>query len=147
MNQLFPSLIAIAGAVWVGSIVFQAFVAAPVVFRELAEPDARRFLRAIFPRLFKLGLGCGLVMLAAIVGATVASLPGGGRGWLGLIGTMLSVQAISIWLVPRINDARDDGPSSAARFKRLHGLSVSLTLTNLALGLIVLVALVASPGS
>ena len=63
----------VTAAIWVGAIIFQSMAVAPVVFRSLDEGAARVFLRAIFPRLFKLGLGCGVVMILATSLAGVLS--------------------------------------------------------------------------
>lgn len=126
----------VAAAVWVGAIVFQAFFVAPAVFREVDEAGAGRFLRAIFPRFFKLGLACGVVMIASLGAAGAGAGPA-----LAAAVVMTAAAGLSLFLVPRINAARDAGPPAADRFRRLHGASVALTLLVLGLGLVVLVIL------
>jgi len=44
---------------------------------------------------------------------------------------LAGLAAGSLALVPRINAARDAGPAGAARFRRLHGLSVAINLAML----------------
>jgi hypothetical protein len=134
-----PLVLAIATVsvgLWIGAIVFHSFIVAPLVFKTLETGQARVFLRALFPRFFKLGLGCGIVLILALIVA------GAGLGWpnllLGLLGTacvMAFLEAYALWLVPRINAARDAGDAGARQFKSLHGLSVLLTLAILLLGL------------
>jgi len=141
VSTLALSAVTLAAALWVGAIVFQSFFVAPAVFRELDEEGARRFLRAVFARFFRLGLVCAAVMIAgAAVALTTGAVPG--AGWLlaGAIGIAVA-DAVCLRLVPSINAARDAGPPAAARFRRLHGLSVALTLVMLALGIWMLVAL------
>jgi hypothetical protein len=142
MDSLALPLINVAAAIWVGAIVFQSFFVAPVLFRQVAGADASRFLRALFPRFYWLGLGCGAAMLAGTAAVGSAGRADGPAGWL-LPATvaMLLAEAVSLWLVPRINAARDAGAAGAGRFRALHGLSVALTLAVLLLGIAILVAL------
>ena len=128
----------LAAAVWVGAIVFQSFIVAPLVFRRLEAAQAQTFLRAVFPRFFRLGLVCGVLMLAGLAAAGDGIRP----TWLlAAAAVMTATAAWSLVLIPSINAARDAGAAGATRFRRLHGLSVGLTLLNLALGVAVLVAL------
>jgi O-antigen/teichoic acid export membrane protein len=55
---------------------------------------------------------------------------------------MLIFQAISLSLVPLINAARDSGAVGEKRFRRLHRLSVLLTVLVLLLSLVVIAAVV-----
>lgn len=48
---------------------------------------------------------------------------------------MLRLELVSLWLVPRINAARDAGETARGRFELLHRLSVILTVIILLLGL------------
>ncbi len=132
----------IATGIWIGAIVFHSLVVAPTVFVNIDETAAKRFLRAIFPRFYQLGLICGTFML---VGLTITAFS---LAWPGVFNTLLVIASImilleglSLWLVPRINAARDAGTAGAARFKRLHRLSVMLTLLILILGIGVLATL------
>ena len=142
MNTFALPLINVAAAVWVGAIVFQAFFVAPVLFRQVAGADASRVLRALFPRFYWLGLGCGGAMLVGTIAAGLAGRTDGPAGWLlPAIVAMLLAEVVSLWLVPRINAARDAGAAGAGRFRTLHALSVALTLAVLLLGIAILVAL------
>ena len=139
MNSFALPLINVAAAIWVGAIVFQSFFVAPVLFRQVSGADASRVLRALFPRFYWLGLGCGAAMLAGVL---AAGQVGGGAGWLlPAAVAMLLAEALSLWLVPRINAARDAGKAGAGRFRTLHALSFALTLAVLLLGIAILVAL------
>lgn len=128
-------LIAAAGT-WIGAIVFQSAVVAPTVFVDLDESTARVFLRRLFPRFFRLGLICGVLMLVglALVGFDAPNaLP-----IAALTAAMLILEAASLWMVPAINAARDAGAAGKARFDRLHRLSVLFTVVILFLGIGVL---------
>lgn len=133
MNTLFI----LAAGVWTGAIVFQSAIVAPAVFNNLDEVQARHFLRTLFPRFFRLGLGCGVVMATALA---ITSVSGRGSDLLTTLAVitavMLIFQAISLSLVPLINAAKDAGESGATRFKRLHRLSVALTVLVLLLGIV-----------
>ena len=55
-------LLVLNGAL-IGFMLFFVIVVSPVIFRTLSQEDAARFLRAIFPRLFLVGLFTSLVMV------------------------------------------------------------------------------------
>jgi len=139
MTLLMLAVAAIASGLWAGAIVFHSFIVAPLVFKNLDTDQAQIFLRALFPLFFKFGLGCGAVLIIALIVA------GTGLGWSALLLAVLItsvvmtvLEAYSLWLVPSINTARDAGDAGAKRFRLLHGLSVVLTLVILLLGLGVL---------
>lgn len=136
----------LAAAVWVGAIVFQSFIVAPLVFRRLRPDPAQAFLRAVFPRFFRLGIACGGLVMVGLTTAAVAANGAAMPTWLfAAAATMTAAAAWALALIPGINAARDAGAAGATRFRRLHGLSVGLTLLNLALGISVLVALTGAP--
>jgi hypothetical protein len=139
MEALATVLITIATGTWVGAIIFQSAVVAPAVFVDLDSDAARRFLRTLFPRFYRLGLVCGGVALVCIVFIAMSS------GWSDALrilaaaaSLMLVLEGVSLWLVPRINTARDAGEAGIARFERLHRISVALTVVILVIGIIVL---------
>ena len=68
METFAAAVLTISAGVWIGAIVFQSAVVAPAVFVDLDEAAARSFLRTLFPRFFRLGLVCGALMLAALLG-------------------------------------------------------------------------------
>lgn len=144
METVAVAVLNISAGVWIGAIVFQSAVVAPAVFVDLDEGTARSFLRTLFPRFFRLGLVCGALMLAALLGF------GTSAGWsttvilLALLATaMIILEAISLAMVPSINAARDAGQAGHARFVRLHRISVLLTVAILLLGITIL-AVIAS---
>jgi hypothetical protein len=58
---------ALSVAVWLGQVVCLSFVVAPAAHRNFPSPEARRFLRPVFPRYYRLGHLCGFVALAAVL--------------------------------------------------------------------------------
>ena len=134
------AMIVISLGTWIGAIIFQSAVVAPLVFRTLNADAAGRFLRALFPRFFRFGLLCGSAFLGAVL------LMVAGSGWdepavllLAAAVTMIACQFAALALVPAINAARDAGSAGTQRFRRLHGLSVLLILVILvtAVGILV----------
>ena len=145
METFVATLLTLSTAVWVGAIVFQSAVVAPAVFVELDEAAARSFLRTLFPRFFRLGLICGVLMLAAVLGFAAFS------GWTAPVAIlalitfiMIILEATSLAMVPHINSARDAGATGHAKFERLHRTSVLLTVAILLLGISVLVIVAAN---
>lgn len=139
MEAFATALLTIAAASWVGAIVFQSAIVAPAVFVDLDADSARRFLRTLFPRFFKLGVVCGLLMgIAVVLLATNGSWASPLRVIAAATGIMLVLELASLWLVPRINAARDAGAAAEDRFARLHRASVLMTVIILLLGLVTL---------
>jgi len=134
MTATFSIVLTIALATWLGAIVLQSLVVAPTLFTVLDEGPAGRVLRRLFPRFFRLGLICGAVALLCIAALYLGPVdaPHAGIATLVLVGAITASQGICLWLVPRINAARDRGPSGARSFRQLHGASVTLTLAALA---------------
>lgn len=131
-----------AAGTWVGAILFQSAIVAPSVFSVLDEAAARRFLRRLFPRFFRLGVVCSGLSLVGAVAASAAS------SWarpfalaiaLSMVTLVLAVLALR--MIPATNAARDAGDTGAARFATLHRLSVAATLAMLAssLGIVAVV--------
>ncbi len=144
METVAIAVLTISAGVWVGAIVFQSAVVAPAVFVDLDEASARSFLRTLFPRFFRLGLICGALMLAGLLGLVAVA------GWsaTGILlacttVVMVVLEAISLAMVPHINAARDAGEAGRAKFARLHRTSVLLTVAILLLGVSVLAVIAA----
>lgn len=136
-------IVLIALGIWFGSIVFLSFIMAPSVFGALDDIHAARFLRLIFPRYFKLGLGCSIITLLGLVALWLTSDGAVGAWWfvaLGAAVTMVVLTGSSLRLVPLINAARDSGAAGAARFQQLHRWSVALNAGTLVLALLALSA-------
>ena len=142
MDQVGYAIAGLCAAIATGSIVFQSFIVAPAVFSSLETDAARSFLRTLFPRFFRLNL----VVAALGCGALLAS--GLANGWSileiwGAVATALVAVSmlVSLSVVPTINRARDAGPEGDAAFRRLHKLTVMLTVLALLLSIAVLVAI------
>ena len=116
-------LLVLNGAL-IGFMLFFVIVVSPVIFKTLSQEDAARFLRAIFPRLFLVGLFTSLVMVGlSMVGEKLD---------LALISTVIAAGfAVNCFvLTPNINKMRDAvlaGDAQKERnFKILHLLSVAI---------------------
>lgn len=119
----------LAVAVWLGSAVCVSFVVTPAAHGSFPTPEARRFLRPIFPRYYRLGLLCGFAALGAVLL---------GRGGLSqeelvrlsapvavaMLATLVGGEVLS----PRLRDIDASHP----RFEILHLASTMLNTTTLA---------------
>jgi len=105
-----------------GMILFQTAIVAPVVFTTLDAENASKFLRKIFPRFFMVIFILGISAL--IVSSVFFSI----KGIVIAAVTAISM-IISYLVVPATNRARDEDRSAA--FRRLHTLTVVLTLFTL----------------
>ncbi len=141
MTGFATALLTISAGIWVGAIIFQTAVVAPVVFVDLNESAARTFLRTLFPRFYRLGLVCGALMMAGLIWlGLVAGWPPSVVALAAVTASMILLEAVSLWMVPKINAARDAGSAGEALFARLHRISVLLTIAILLLGIGVLAA-------
>jgi uncharacterized membrane protein len=123
----------IAVSLWLGAMLFFAFVVAPAAFGALEREAAGRFVSAVFPRYYLTGAVLGAVALLGCIARGMSS------GWtraewlaLSLVSLMLAL-TLYAWIVvlPAAHAARSmrgDGPGTqeAARFARLHRLSSAL---------------------
>lgn len=129
-------LLVLNGAL-IGFMLFFVIVVSPVIFKTLSQEDAARFLRAIFPRLFLVGLFTSLVM----VGLSLA----GEKQDLALISTVVAAGfAVNCFvLTPNINKMRDAvlaGDAQKERnFKILHLLSVAIFVVQIFAAIFVIV--------
>lgn len=107
-----------------GGMVLYSFGFAAFLFTALPPDVAGRTIRRAFPMFYLFVLSCSA---AAAVLLLAGDLPG--AGLLALVaGTVLPTRQI---LMPAINRATDTG--AKGQFKALHGLSVAITLTHIAL--------------
>lgn len=127
----------LALVVWVGGVIFFAFVLAPVAFRVLpGSHEAGLVVGAALRLLHAIGLSAGLVYVAASLAAGLGGIRAGGRWWLGpaLVTGMMVLTGISQWgILPRMEvdraaaggDVAAAAESDPARvdFDRLHRLS------------------------
>jgi len=121
----------------IGFMLFFVIVVSPVIFKTLSQEDAARFLRAIFPRLFLVGLFTSLV----IVGLSLV----GEKQDLTLISTVIAAGfAVNCFvLTPNINKMRDAvlaGDAQKERnFKILHLLSVAIFVVQIFAAIFIIV--------
>jgi uncharacterized membrane protein len=140
-------LTVVAMALWLGAMGFFAFVVAPAAFSNLDREAAGRFVGAVFPRYYAMGLALGL---AALAGVGARWIGGAWRGldWLPL-GLVLLMLALTLYagavVLPAAHAAREalreagTDPAAAAGFARLHRLSGILNAIVLLSGVVVLV--------
>lgn len=117
--------------VWLGTIVFFSFVAAPKTFAVLERERAGDVVNAVFPTYYLVGAASGVVaFVAGIAHGVVADAFG---IYLGvyfacvLVGVGVAVFS-RVYLVPRISDADDETDA----FEKYHGASVKLNSVMLA---------------
>ncbi|HXQ23515.1 MAG TPA: DUF4149 domain-containing protein [Candidatus Acidoferrales bacterium] len=139
--------------VWVGEVVFFSFVVAPSLFGVFSKVDAGRAVGAILPTYYRLGYGCGAVLLVtgAILTATATA-----RTWwsvsTGLAAVMLAATLYAgVVIQPRAAELRPQlhAPNAPAavqeEFDRLHHVAVQLNgavlLAGIAVSLIAAAAL------
>jgi uncharacterized membrane protein len=142
MDKLSLSLAAVTLALSVGAIVFQSFIVAPAVFGSLGTDQARDFLRTLFPRFFRFNAGCAAI--AALSTVAAGALAGFSTFFVWATGgavLMTACMLAALASVPSINAARDAGDDGRQRFRRLHALSVALTIVALVVGLAILTAI------
>src|SRR5262249_41170756 len=120
-----------AVAVWLGAMGFVAFIVAPGAFGALERDAAGRFVSAVFPRYYGIGLALGLV---ASFGLGVRWMGGPWRGldWT-VAGLVLLMLALTLYagavVLPAAHAAREaaraagGGPAPARGFSRLPRLS------------------------
>ena len=129
-------LLVLNGAL-IGFMLFFVIVVSPVIFKTLSQEDAARFLRAIFPRLFLVGLFTSLV----IVGLSLV----GEKQDLTLISTVIAAGfAVNCFvLTPNINKMRDAVLAGDAQkeknFKILHLLSVAIFVVQIFAAIFIIV--------
>jgi len=122
-------LFCLAIAIWLGSVVCVSFVVTPVAHGTLPAAEARRFLRPLFPRYYRLGAVCGFVALGVVLlGRAGLSQEELARLTVPVAIAMIASLVGGEWILPRMRDLdRDD-----ERFARLHQVSAMLNTTTLA---------------
>jgi hypothetical protein len=130
------SLAAVVVAAWLGVMGGFSFLAAPAAFGTLEREAAGRFVAAVFPRYYLVGVVLGLVALGGLVGHWLSAGARSGD-WLPAA-LVLSMLALSLyaWLavLPAAHAAReamrrapaDPASADARSFARLHRLSAIL---------------------
>src|SRR5262249_18666415 len=114
-----------AVAVWLGAMGFFAFIAAPAAFGALDRDAAGRFVSAVFPRYYGVGLALGLV---ACFGLGVRWMGGAWRGldWT-VAGLVLLMLALTLYagavVVPAAPPAREAARAGHGGPARALGLA------------------------
>lgn len=120
---------ALAVATWLGQVVCLSFVVAPAAHRTFDTAEARRFLRPIFPRYYRVGHICGFVALSAVLlGRGGLSQEEVARLTLPVAFALVAGLVGGEVLLPRLQTGRgqDEG------FERLHQTSAMLNTSSLA---------------
>lgn len=116
-------------AILFGSLIFFAAVLAPTIFMTLDQPNARKLIRAIFPKLYMWGFVISLfVSILNLYQVSFITL----IAFLISFGFIFSRQI----LMPKINEASDlsgNKTDENKRFKKLHSLSVLIFVLQLIL--------------
>jgi hypothetical protein len=107
-----------------GGMVLYSFGLAPFLFSAMPMPQARRALRLAFPH-FYLFVMCASALAAMLLWGR------DGMSALAMLAITVSTVPARQVLMPAINTATDAGATQ--RFKRLHTLSVLITLLHIAL--------------
>ena len=133
----------VTAGIWLGAIVFNGMVVAPTAFGNLDQAHAGQFLRALFPRYYRLGLVCGtLITTISAAAALRAGWPPTMLWQLGASILMTGLMLYSLRMIPAINAARDAGASASARFRTLHRRAVSINFV--VLGLVIAITVVSA---
>ena len=148
MHPVASAIYRLALALWVGGMSVFTFVVTPVIFRTQTRDSAGKIVGALFPVYFRF---CLVVTAAALV-ARAAS----GRAFTGarqLAGTFLVVFCLAIvsyhtfGVAPRMAEVRETIVSmettpeenpARREFSRLHGLSMTLNLVVIVLGVVLI---------
>ena len=120
--------------VWLGELVFFSFVVAPKLFGAFPVEEAGRAVGAIFPIYYRVGYGCGVVLLG---GSLLFLRSVDLRTWWGVNAAVVAVMLAAtlyagLRILPRATALRPqihaaDAPQSVKdEFSRLHRLSVQL---------------------
>lgn len=116
-------------AVWLGQVVCLSFVVAPAAHHTFPSPEARRFLRPIFPRYYRLGHLCGcLALVAVLLGRASLSQEEVARLALPVAFALVAGLIGGEVLLPRLQSASGED----AGFDRLHRVSAMLNTATLA---------------
>jgi hypothetical protein len=122
-------LFCLAIAIWLGSVVCVSFVVTPVAHGTLPAAEARRFLRPLFPRYYRMGALCGFIALGVVLlGRAGLSQEELVRLTAPVAIAMVASLVGGEWILPRMRELDHDDE----RFARLHQVSAMLNTTTLA---------------
>ena len=112
----------------VGIILLQTAIIAPSMAKTLSREDFGRSIRTIWPNFFLLVAATGMGGLGSLLTSSSATLI-----QYGIAGATLLLPLICFAIIPATNRATDSGDD--ATFKRLHLVSVLLTVAVLVVNL------------
>ncbi len=144
MTGLLDVLYLVSLSLWVGGLVFYAFIAAPGLGKSLDEPAAARARAGLAPQLRLLGYACGGVGFVSLAFIAQVDETGSAVHWLRMLAGMLLLQAFDErWLEPRIEELRSvlkatPSPILSERLERLSRASAWAGRALLVLGLLLL---------
>ncbi|MBI5234839.1 MAG: DUF4149 domain-containing protein [Deltaproteobacteria bacterium] len=130
-------------SIWVGSMVFFSFLAAPAIFKKLPRETAGDVVGEIFPKYWLLGY---TACVTAVLTLVIMSVEGGSIptarmtviAAMTLIvfcnGLVVATKARRIKAEIRVAGQQDEKDGLKARFKRLHAVSAVLNMASLILG-------------
>ena len=148
MHAIAAAIYRLALALWVGGMSVFTFVVTPVIFRTQTRDSAGKIVGALFPVYFRFCLGITIVALVARAAS--------GRAFTGarqLAGTFLVVFCLAIvsyhtfGVAPRMAEVREtivsmettpEEDPARREFSRLHGLSMTLNLVVIVLGVVLI---------
>ena len=126
--EIFSQIYILCAGLISGVIIFQSSVVASSIFTVLPEENAGILLRNLFPKFFLFLIGLSFISVISFYIANLNFFP------FGLIGiTGLLAMSACYLIIPKTNKARDEKNDSL--FKKLHTLSVALTMLVLFLNL------------
>ena len=129
--EIFNQIYILCAGLISGVIIFQSAIVASSIFTVLPEENAGILLRNLFPKFFLFLIFLSSLSLTFSFLANLNFYPFGFIGILGLLS-----MSVCYFIIPKTNPARDEKDDTL--FKRLHTLSVSLTLLVLFLNLAVI---------
>lgn len=133
-------LFTLAVAAWFGTLICLSFVVTPVAHRSFPAEQARKFLRPMFRRIYRLGTGLGFVALLAVFFGR-ESLPADDIARLAApvaVAVLASLIGGEV-LLPKFQQLDGEDP----RFGRLHQVSAMLNTTSIAALLLALAGAIA----
>ena len=139
MHTFLGFLFLLGLVVWLGSVIFFSFFAAPSIFKVLDRQQAGDVIGSIFPKYYAIGYTC-----AVLLAATALAAPGGAAGLrLPFIAVMaactfyagLVINPQARQLKQQIREAGGHNEELEGKFKSLHGWSVRLNSAVLIFGL------------
>ncbi|MFZ3073187.1 MAG: DUF4149 domain-containing protein [Thermodesulfobacteriota bacterium] len=130
-------------SIWVGSIVFFSFFAAPIIFKKLPREVAGDVVGGIFPKYWAIGYAGGAVSLLTLAIMMISEKD---RLYARLVllvlmlcvslysGLAVGKRAASLKAEMRASGNAEEKDALRARFRKVHAISSILNMTVLALG-------------